>query len=206
MKPKLDWHYLAPTLIVILVAALATILMVYFSYRHHTDIQGGYDIEQAKYQEALEHYKEAKDDMRFLEHYRGRFEALETAGIFVAEQRVGWVDSLHAVIGAMKLSNVKYEVGPQRVSSEVLTETDENIRINESQLKIEMNLLHEQDMLTLLDRLERKVVGRFLVERCEMKRAEIKFRFYPGRHNLNVNCDLKWLTLSPIEQTPGEGV
>jgi len=206
MKHKLDWHYLMPALIAMLIAAIATMLMVYFSYSHHTEMQNEYDLEQARYQVMLARFEEANDDRRFLELYSGRFKALETAGVFVAEQRVDWVDSLHSVISAMKLSNVKYEVAPQRMNSEFIAAGVENIRINESPLKIEMNLLHEQDMLTLLDRLERKLMGQFLIESCEMKRAELKFHYSQGRHNLGVNCDLKWLTLSPLEQTPGEGV
>lgn len=205
MKHKLDWSYLAPALTIMLIAGGVTIVIVFLSYSYHAEMQAEYDLEHAKYQDVLARLKESNDDKRFLRLYSGRFKALESEGVFVAEQRVDWVDSLHAVIGAMKLPNVKYEVGPQRLSHDALVADAEHVRINTSPLKVEMNLLHEQDMLTLLDRLESKVMGRFLVDSCEMKRAELKFAYRLGRHNLGVSCDLRWLTLSPVEPVVGEG-
>ena len=206
MRHKLDWRYLAPALSIMLFAVVATTLIVFFSYSYHTETQTEKDLEQARYQDALAELKDANDDKRFVMRYSGRFKALESEGVFVAEQRVDWVDSLNTVISAMKLPNIKYEFSPQRPADDLLVADVEHVRINASPLKVEMNLLHEQDMLTLLDRLEREVKGRFLVERCEMKRAEQTFAYRLGRHNLGVSCDLRWLTLSPVEPVAGEDV
>jgi len=206
MKRKFDWHYLRPVLIIISMTTLITMLMAYFSHAYHAEVQAGYDSEQASYRDIEGKIRDTNEDKYFIEVYSERFKALESTGIFVAEQRVDWVDSLQAAIRSMKLPNVKYEVSPQRLSADDLLRDADSILIYASPLKVEMNLLHEQDMITLLDRLERNVMGRFLVDSCEMKRAEEKFGYYLDRPNLGVTCQLRWLTLSPASSEAGAGV
>ncbi len=203
MKRKFDWHYLRPALILISISVVTTMLLTYFSYSYRVELQTDYDSEQENFQAIEGKFREANEDKYIIEVYSERFKTLESEGVFVAEQRVDWVDSLQAAIRAMKLSGVKYEVSPQRLYSDNLLQDADSIHIYASPVKVEMNLLHEQDMIALLERLERKVMGRFLIESCEMKRAELKFGYYLDRYNLGVSCQLRWLTLSPADSEAG---
>jgi len=206
MRHKLDWLYLQPALITVSAALVMTMLLVYFSYIYRSEVQADYDTELTLYRDIERKISEVNEDKMFIEVYGERFKALESAGIFVAEQRVSWVDSLQTAIREMKLPNVRYEVSPQRVSADNLSYDANNITVHASPLKIEMNLLHEQDMITLLERLEHNVVGRFLIDSCEIKRAEVKFGYYLDRPNLGITCHMRWLTLSPAANEANVGL
>ena len=206
MKHKFDWHYLRSAIIIISATVIATILLAYFSHAYRAEVEASYELEQASYRDLEKWFRDVNEDKHFIEIYSERFKELEAEGVFVAEQRVDWVDGLQTAIREMKLPNVKYEVSPKGLSTDYSLLAADSILIYASPLKIEMNLLHERDMIMLLDRLERKVMGRFLVDRCEMRRAELKFGYYLDRPNLGVTCHLRWLTMSPADSAAGADV
>ncbi|MEO8417668.1 MAG: hypothetical protein ABI475_02965, partial [Methylophilaceae bacterium] len=66
--------------------------------------------------------------------------------------------------------------------------------LHRSVMKLELSMLHEGDLLTLLDALEAQRNTPFIVRQCEITRLTA-ISSNTLKPNLLANCELDWLTL-----------
>lgn len=61
-------------------------------------------------------------------------------------------------------------------------------------MKLELNMLHEGDLLLLLDELDKRKITPFLVRQCEINRLSVS-NFDKFAPHLRADCELDWLTV-----------
>ena len=67
-------------------------------------------------------------------------------------------------------------------------------------MRVQLGLLHEDDLFRFLDTLAQRALGKFSVERCTLRRAAPAVQTDPAKPNLEAECELLWLTI----RQPGE--
>jgi hypothetical protein len=75
-------------------------------------------------------------------------------------------------------------------------------RVYASTMRLSAGLVHEEDLLRLLEALERRAAGSFNVESCTIRRGRAG-ELAPFGENLQADCSLQWFTVRKPE--PGEG-
>lgn len=94
-------------------------------------------------------------------------------GIIGDEQRLDWVDTISQIKAARRIYDIKYAISPQKtfdVPGAAAAGGDVEFRVSE--LKLDMQLLHEEDMLAFLDDLQRQLKTHVMVRSCAVQRLD----------------------------------
>ncbi|MGC3963666.1 MAG: hypothetical protein QM803_10150 [Rhodocyclaceae bacterium] len=122
-----------------------------------------------------------------------RFSALRAAGIIGTERRLDWADSLASVRTVRRIPLLEYEILPQR-ALRPLGERGE-YELTTSPMRLHLGLLHEGDLLRVLDDIRRQPSARVAIRECAMTRAPAKAGGGDENISLLADCTLDWLTI-----------
>ncbi len=146
----------------------------------------------AELSQAASRYRNASDDQAVYEQYAARFLDMSERGWIGSEQRLEWIESLQQINADLRLPRLAYEIGEQ-VPAE--GHRNDNLRLQRTPMQLDLGLLHEGDLLALLDRLDREGEGLLSVRRCSLSRAQERVRLDAGATNVRAECALDWFTL-----------
>jgi hypothetical protein len=158
-----------PLLIAIILAGIG-IAVVVASQRYldqtrieHRDALAERQAIQTKLSQATEEEREIREK---LVDYRKLLER----GVIGDERRLEWVETIGQIKTDHKLFEIKYQIEPQRVLDFPGIARSAEIEFRASALKVEMQLLHEGDLLVFIDELRRRLKAQVLVRSCSIDR------------------------------------
>jgi hypothetical protein len=64
-----------------------------------------------------------------------------------------------------------------------------------SDMRLDIGLLHEEDLVTVFDKLQAEAPGVFTVQNCQIQRAREAFVDDPTEANLTATCMVRWITV-----------
>jgi hypothetical protein len=101
------------------------------------------------------------------------YKKLLDRGIIGDEQRLDWVDTIGQIKTVRKIYDIKYAISPQK-SFEIqgAGPAGGDVEFRVSELKLDMQLLHEEDMLAFLDDLQRQLKTHVMVRSCSVQRLD----------------------------------
>jgi hypothetical protein len=120
-----------------------------------------------------------------------RFQQMEQAGITGPEKRLDWTELLRDLQQQLRLPGMTYEFGPQLPLE---TTTDAGYAYHSSQLKIQLRLLHEEDLLNFITRLQQEAKAMVLVRSCKLVRLPAA-NAAAAAAQLSADCTMEWVTL-----------
>jgi len=157
--------------------------------------------EQASRQRFLNSGRERADIERLLP----LLQSLQSQGLYGEEKRLEWIERLRGMERRWPGLKLQYAIEAQTMqpagkpgaaalavpSTPASAGTTRRIEVFTTRMRLTMTLVHEQDMLRVLDDLAAAQLGRVGVERCEMSRA--------GGAAIKAECTLVWNTLRAYE-------
>ncbi len=147
-------------------------------------------------------FRSIDDEKRRIEALLPRFRALEAQGIIGPETRLDWVEVLRAASRRLALPELRYALGTQeRLPADFPAKADA-FGVYRSLMELDLGLLHEDDLLRLLDRMERESRGLFSVSSCRIRRTGAHFVPLPAAVNLRAACVLEWFSLRNADAGP----
>jgi len=125
-----------------------------------------------------------------------QFQQMEVAGMTGPEKRLDWTEMLRELQRQLRLPGMTYEFGPQMPLE---SSPGPGYAYHSSQLKIQLRLLHEEDLLNFIAQLQREAKAMVLVRHCKLARL-------PGGNQadgaqLLAECAMEWVTLRPASGT-----
>ena len=177
----------------VLTVALVTAAIATSRWNWHQarDQQASMQQKRNQARDRLVHAETEKIEIRL---YQPQFAALRERGLIGQESRLDWVDAMRQIQEQRKLMPISYELAPQQpVQVEPAMELG-GYRLHGSRMSMHMDLLHEGDLLVLLDDLRQRSF--FTVQDCAIKRSASgpPSALTP---TLTADCTLNWLTLTP---------
>ncbi len=118
---------------------------------------------QSKLSRATEEEREIREK---LVDYR----TLLARGVIGDERRLEWVETIGQIKNDHKLFEIKYQIEPQRTLVLPGIKPTSDVEFRVSSLKVEMQLLHEGDLLLFIDGLRRNLKSHVLVRTCTLQR------------------------------------
>lgn len=109
-----------------------------------------------------------RDDLRDSEQ---TYKIITARGVFMAEQRLDWVEALAALKTRHKLVALEYEVQPQRALKLSGNTSLTGVEVLGSRIKFKVRALHDGDLVAFLDEFPRMQRGFFPLDRCVIKRS-----------------------------------
>ena len=149
--------------------------------------------------EARAKYNLAKDRKKLLEEFEQRYMKLEANGVVGEEDRLNWADHIENVTEKQGIPYVKYRIDKQeKIVDSALTSKYPGITVFRTKMVLEMQLLHEGDMYSLINALGDKARGVFDVSECSFSRINVNqpsILDQPTDKNFNAVCTLNWYTM-----------
>lgn len=180
-------RHLSLLLAAALLAAVATVAALHFGgqtaqvHRQALVLQGETQARLARVHE----------DERAIRARIARYRELVESGRIAPERRQEWAETLRHLGESRKLLGLDYEIAPQRPLDEKRPEAGGHLFLA-SAMRLEMPLLHEDDLLGLIADLKRRASAIVSVRSCTIERL-------PGAGALQARCLIDWITLQ--EQT-----
>lgn len=189
----LNWGILRAPLLVLTAAAALAIVLVYFSYQWGAASGAQLARERAALNGIRLKSSQADQEKQVIERYRDAYENLQRGGAIGPEQRVNWLDALRAADHAVQTLGVDYQLSQQAASTIKLDTT--GFKLQQTTMKVNIKLLHEEDLQQFLQALHAQQAGLYLLQSCSLSRiagGAFSVRFEP---KLNAECELAWLSL-----------
>lgn len=124
-----------------------------------------------------------------------RFSQFAARGAIGAEQRLAWVELIRDARTRYRLGALDYEFSPQRPLDRAIAPADAGqLEVSSSALRIRLPLLHEGDLLTLIDDLTRHASALVRVRECSLVRRTVTDTTL---ETLQADCLLDWITFRP---------
>jgi hypothetical protein len=182
---RLRWSLLAAAGMIAI--GIGTLVAVHAEYleqgRLHAQVQ-------AELRQVQSRLTQARDQEAEINGNIGRFKALLAAGIIGEEERLAWVERIKTIRAARRLLDLRYEIAPQHgLDPATAPGSSGDFEFRSSTMRLQMDLLHEQDLLRLLDDLQGSVPAFVRPQRCTVERSR------PDAPTMQAECVIDWVTI-----------
>ena len=140
----------------------------------------------------------ARDEQQELTDKIGRFQALKARGYVGPEKRLDWIETIARIKTARRIFKLDYELAPQRPVDAGMVPGGASaggFDIMSSQMRLELQLLHEGELLAFLAELREAVPALIQVRSCSMERLAPSNTDRSTNAQLKADCTLEWITL-----------
>ncbi|MDR3298413.1 MAG: hypothetical protein LBU43_00040 [Candidatus Accumulibacter sp.] len=125
-----------------------------------------------------------------IRHKAALFGQLQADGVIGEEQRLEWVELLKEIRDQRRLIEIRYEFAPQHALGDAPVES---FGLYASAMKLQARLLHEEDLIHLLDDLRQQARALIQIKRCDVTRRTNVDDALQGL--LQADCLIDWITL-----------
>jgi hypothetical protein len=193
-RPDPDWSFLRQGMLLPALCLLGGTVL----WAGTTMYRGRLDMQLEAERQELASIEQERRDLISRRQAREQFSALYreliSRGIVGPDQRLQWVQALRSSTSSLGLPYVRYSTGPQEVFTAPWLLAGVSAPVMSSTMELQLGLVHELDLLRLLDRLAESP-GLFHVRSCELERLESNTPPESGRANLSGNCRLSWFSI-----------
>jgi hypothetical protein len=120
---------------------------------------------QARLASANEEEREIKASLQ-------QYQALSAHGIVGEEKRLDWIDTITAIKNERRLFNISYTIEPQKPLDYPGFAPGGGVNFVVSRVRLEIQLLHEEDLLNFIDDLTKRGRSYIAVRSCDVQRMD----------------------------------
>lgn len=197
-----DWKVLQWPLAILGLVVIVLLVLVVYTIQQTDQARAAMEAQQSQLNTARQRFQTSGAESEAIVKYMPLYLELVRQGFIGEERRIEWIDDLRTINQQYKLFGINYSIGPQEAYKPTFNLVTGGFTLHESTMKIETALLHEGDLLTILNALSAEERAPFMVRDCVMSRLGqgSKNKFLP---NLTANCEIEWLTVSEPPHTGG---
>lgn len=187
-----DWRKLRLSLVIFVLFCLGGAALVFFSLEQQQQARRLLGTAQAHNTQAQAKLKQVREEESEIKLKAALFSNLAARGVIGEEQRLDWVELLRDIRNNRRLLDIQYEFSPQQP----LGNGQGPWSFQVSSMRLQLQLLHEEDLLNVLADLRNTAKAQVLVRSCEVSRQPRPPGESQGLHaNLKAQCLLDWITL-----------
>ncbi|HEU0186850.1 MAG TPA: hypothetical protein VFR06_03035 [Gallionellaceae bacterium] len=146
---------------------------------------------QRQLTEARNKYNVARDDRDNLSTYAAEYDSWVKRKVIGDELRLDLIEDLEALRKQNLVLDFKYTIAPQQAYKPEPALDSSNFELRQSGMKLQLELLHEGQLINFFDSLNKRTKGWFMLDDCALSRANIP----SSPMQLKAECTGIWLTL-----------
>jgi hypothetical protein len=159
---------------------------------------GAFETARAQRAAAQERVSKVFEEEREIRESLVFYQRMQRQGMIGQENRLDWIDAIARIKSERKLFEIKYSIEPQKPLDYPGIVQTKGAEFVMSRMKLDMLLLHEEDLLNFISDL--RATGRFhvAVRRCVMSRVE-RGTVAPGQPlmpRLRSECQIDLVTVN----------
>jgi hypothetical protein len=202
-KFKIDWKYIRKSVVIAAICLSVSIALLGTSYAFILNAKTLY-LQQKNLSDAMaEEGQILKEDIRLAREYSNPFNAIVNKGVVGQERRLDWVEALRESTASLKLNRSNYRIEPRQEVTPDYIENMGSFILHASRMNLQLSLLHEGDLLAVIDDMGRQASGLFHVQSCDLERKQDDFLMGDVGDNLSAECQLVWYTLDDVAAKEG---
>lgn len=142
------------------------------------------------------------ENIRLMGEFKPTYEKFSAKGVFNQEPRMQWLENVLAIGDELKFTEpIKYSLKIRSDYNPPFPVRTGSFKLYYSRMELDMNLLHEGDLLNFFRLLEARAPGIFDVKNCLLERIA-NSNLIEGNKlatTLSAKCDLDWYTMWDIK-------
>jgi len=147
------------------------------------------------FQNISRRYLAIDEEAKRILKYLPEFIDLYNHGVIGSEQRLNWIEVLQNTGARIKLPALSYSISSQKDYTPPYPLTLGSYKIYKSEMTLEMQLLHEGDLFSLLNALNNDARGEYNLTSCGFDKGNKDIVESPNAPNIRVSCELEWYTI-----------
>jgi hypothetical protein len=191
---KQDWNKLRYPIIALGVALIVATLLVGYAEGRKTEKQQILAQQESQLNQARQRYQSSGQEKDIIIQYLPQYQQLIRDGFIGEERRLEWVDGLRTIHQQHKLFGINYTIETQQEYKPTFALNVGPFSLQRSVMKLELAMLHEGDLITLINALDEQQTTPFIVRDCEITGTG-PANANTLTPNLRANCELDWLTI-----------
>ncbi len=197
MKNKaVDWRFLRGALIFLVVAVIGAGALIYFGLLYEEQRATEYKQQENKLRSTHRKYEQLVRDLDLMEQYTTKFSDYKSTGLVGEERRLSWIESLESVNSRLRLPRLTYNLMPQEEFKRPGFKPLRFVSVKSSPMQVSMELLHEGDVFSLIEGLEREISNLFTVDSCRLRlKGQVGKLFDTRKPNLSGECVIRWISI-----------
>lgn len=190
---KGDLSVMRSSLIALTVAASCSILLIFISSKHADIAEKNWRDAQRQLQVAQSELNAAKADHEDLTNYLDEYAASLAQHLIGNEPRLDWVENLERLRHQKLVLDMHYNIGPQKNYTPQPPINSGNFEIKYSEMKLQLALLHEGQLLDFFAALRSQIKGWYQLDSCSVVRTKVQDG--DATASLHAECSGGWITL-----------
>lgn len=182
------------------ICLLLTAALTAISFSRLYQAEENLSFSQTELSAAKQKYHKSAEHKKRFNTYESQYLAIYSSGIFNDDARLNWLDTINKISKDQRLPLLKYKLNKSaQLTSPNILKSYPGISIYVSNMKLNMQLLHEGDLYHFLNALNNENVGLFNVRKCTLiknKKSKKPFSINTlHQNNIASTCELDWYTL-----------
>jgi hypothetical protein len=190
-----DWRRLRLPILGLGLALVVVGLLVNYAQQYRSKNDGALKTQQQTLLQAKQKFESSGQEKQAIAQYLPIYNNLLAKGFIGEERRIEWIESLRQIHNQHKLFSIEYTIGLQENYKPNFLPSLGNFVLHKSTMKVNLDMLHEGDLVNLLDGLKKQPTP-FIVRDCEIKRPvgiNVNSKIFSA--NMRAACEIDWLTL-----------
>lgn len=200
-REDINWSILTGSLITLVVSIVLIGLLIGGSFYFQKQMVLEFNRNNAEFQAISQRYLAIDEEEKLIKNFYPRFIDLYNNGVIGREQRLNWIEVLRESGEKIRLLSLNYEIQSQSVYAPEFAATLGRYQLYTSQMTLNLQLLHEGDLLKLFESLDAKATGAYSVAECEFTKVSQLIEMNPGKGNISTKCNLNWFTIKLADGT-----
>ena len=193
-----DLRRLQAGLFVMVLAVALGAAAVVFSRDRIAAAQAAFTAAQGQRNEIDGKLRQVRNEESEIRQKAALFNSLQARGVIGEEPRLEWVELLKEIRDRHRLIEVRYEFAPQHALDKAPAGT---LGLYASTMKLQVRLLHEEDLTRLLGDLRRQARALIQVRRCDVARLPRTGADNALQGLLQADCVIDWITVREVDKS-----
>jgi len=193
---RADFSRIQVSLLAALFMIAAGAALAWFADRQHLASIRAEATARAQLNEFEGKLKQVRSEESEIKQKAALFSNLRARGIIGEEQRLDWVELIKEIRDTRKLIDVQYEFSPQQSLEKG---SAGGYAFKSSAMRLQMKLLHENDLLNFVNDLRSKAKAYVRVRSCNLTRIPRSTAASGETALLGADCELEWITILPAK-------
>ena len=179
--PLIRWSVLA-----ICISSLVSAILLYSSGEYAKKSLKERRNVQNMLSDARNRLAAANQDRENMDIYANQYGSLIESKVIGDDQRLDWMEGMERIRQNNLVASFSYTIAPQRIYSAQPPIDSGNFDIHHSEMKLQIDLLHEEQLPDFFNALRSQIKGWYQLEGCTLQRATPR---------LKAECSGGWITL-----------
>ena len=190
-----DWTILRGSLITLIISISLCTSIVIGSLYFQKQMKREYNRNNNKFISISSRYLDVDEEEKLISSYYPRFIELYENGIIGDEQRLNWIEVLRRAGQEIKLPALNYQIESQKSYAPEFQVELGKYNIYRSRMTLTMQLLHEGDLFSIIQTLNREAKGSYRISSCQLAKFNQEIQDNLSQGNINAKCNFDWYTI-----------